>query len=95
VDPSAVEVLAQHGIEPAGLAPKPVTGQVLRAADWVITLGDPDLGTIPPNAVCRRWPVEGTLDGGRGPSLVADLEARTEALWAEITTGAAAPAQVP
>ncbi|GGG69937.1 hypothetical protein GCM10011374_38090 [Kocuria dechangensis] len=67
VDPHAVEVLAQHGTEPAGLAPKPVTEEVLRAADWVITLGDPALGTIPLGTAIQHWPVEGLQGGGGGP----------------------------
>ena len=94
VDPSAVEVLAQHGTEPIGLTPKPVTEGVLRAADWVITLGDPALGTIPAGAAVQHWPVEGALGGDQDlATVVDDLDSRVQALWAEIT--AAAPARTP
>jgi hypothetical protein len=85
VDPYAVEVLAQHGIEPAGLAPKPVTEAVLHAADWVITLGDPELGTIPAGTAMQHWPVEG-LQGRDLGAVVDDLDTRVQALWVEITT---------
>lgn len=86
VDPYAVEILAQYGADPAEAAPKPVTEAVVRAADWIITLGPQRPGPLPADAVSRIWPVQDPLDGERGPAVVADLEARTQALWAEITS---------
>lgn len=86
VDPFAVEILAQHGIEPATVTPLPLTGDLLRAADWVITLSDQLLGTIPAGTVTQHWPVADVLDEASGPSLVAGLDNRVQALWVEITT---------
>lgn len=95
VDPFAVETLAQHGVEPVGLAPKPVTDELVRAADWVITLGAPPLGNslldaVPAHAVRQDWAIDGPVDESRGPSLVADLDSRIQALWVEITASPAA-----
>ncbi|MEX5259718.1 low molecular weight phosphatase family protein [Kocuria sp. CPCC 205263] len=90
VDPFAVEVLAQHGTEPAGLAPKPVAEEVLRAADWVIRLGVGEALPLPPGLTAQDWPVEVGLDEAHGRALVADLDARVQALWVEITSSAAA-----
>lgn len=89
VVPYAVEVLAQHGIEPTGLAPKPVTEAVLRAADWVITLGLQDVLLVGPGAMLQDWPLRPSWDGDHGPAVVADLDNRVQALWAEITASSA------
>lgn len=89
VDPDAVEVLAQHGIEPAGLAPKPVTEAVLHAADWVITVGLQDVLLVGPGATVQDWPLRPSWGGDHGPAVVADLDNRVQALWAEITASAA------
>jgi protein-tyrosine-phosphatase len=90
VDPLTVEVLAQHGTEPAGLAPKPVTEEMLQAADWVISLGVGEALRLPPGLTAQDWPVEAVLDEAHGRALVADLDSRAQALWVEITTSAAA-----
>lgn len=86
VHPFAVDILAQHGIEPATLTPGPLTEDLLEAADWVITLGDQQLGTMPAGTTTQHWPVTDAVDEASGPSLVADLDNRVQALWVEITT---------
>lgn len=86
VDPFAVEILAQHGIEPTTVTPRPLTEDLLCAADWVITLGNQKLGTILPGTTTQHWPVADVLDEASGPSLVAGLDNRVQALWVEITT---------
>ena len=92
VDPYAVEVLAQHGTEPTGLAPKPVTEDVLRAADWIITLGLQDALRVGPGATVQDRPLGSCLDGEHGLAVVAELDNRVQALWVEISTSAAAAA---
>jgi hypothetical protein len=89
VDPYAVEVLAQHGTEPTGLVPKPVDEAVLRAADWVITLGLHDALLVGSGAMVQDWPLGPPLDGDQHPATVADLDNRVQALWVEISTSAA------
>jgi arsenate reductase len=84
VNPFAVEVLAQHGIEPAEVVPKPVTDEAVRAADCVITLGVRDACPVHPETTHRDWPLDDALDEIRGPDLVAELDHRVQALWDEI-----------
>lgn len=84
VNPFAVEVLAQHGIEPTGLVPKPVTGEAVRAADWVVTFGVRDGCPVQPETTYRDWPLDDPLDETRGPGLVAELDQRVQVLWVEI-----------
>lgn len=86
VDPFAVEILAQHGIEPTTLTPRPLTQDLLDAADWVITLGNQKLATVPAGTTTQHWAVADVLDEASGPSWVADLDNRVQALWVEITT---------
>lgn len=85
VNPFAVEVLAQHGIEPAELVPKPVTDEAVRAADRVITFGVRDACPLQPGTAHRDWPLDSALDELRGPDLVVELDQRVQALWEEIT----------
>lgn len=87
VDPFAVEILAQHGIEPATVTPRPLTEDLLRAADWVVTLGDPELGPTSPITITQHWPVGEVFGERPDPSLVAELDNRVQALWVEITAG--------
>lgn len=88
VDPYAVEVLAQHGIEPTDLVPKPVTEAVLRAADWVVTLGLQDVLFVGRGAMVQDWPLVPSLEGDQHLAVVADLDNRVQALWVEINTSA-------
>ncbi|MFI7481610.1 low molecular weight phosphatase family protein [Kocuria sp. M1R5S2] len=89
VDPVAVEVLAQHGVEPAEVVPKPVTDEAVRAADWVVTFGVGDACPVEPETTYRDWPLEDPLDEARGPGLVAELEEMVHALWSEISASCA------
>ncbi|MCM3687390.1 arsenate-mycothiol transferase ArsC [Kocuria rosea] len=86
VDPFAVEVLAQHGIEPATVTPRLLTEDLVRATDWVITVGPQDPGPMPSGPPARTWLVGGSADEDGGPSLVAALDGRVQGLWAEIRT---------
>lgn len=89
VDPFAVEILAQYGTEPAGLAPKPVADEMLQTTDWVVTIGVHDALPVSPATAVQNWPLEQAWSEDRGPRLVADLDTRVHALWVEITTSVA------
>lgn len=90
-DPYAEGVLVGHGVPAATAPPKPVTADLLRAADWVIGLGKPDLGPLRPGAAHQVWPVRTDPDASQWPGVVADLEARVTALQVEITALPARP----
>ncbi|GGG72302.1 low molecular weight phosphatase family protein [Kocuria dechangensis] len=89
LDPAAVQVLAGLGVDPAAVAPKPLTDSLLAAADWVIVFGAPDVGPLESGTRCQHWPVDGAPGTDPGPGFVADLQSRVQALWLEITAGTA------
>ena len=88
-DQHAVRLLAEHGVDPATAAPKPVTDSILSAADWVIVFGSHEVGSIKEGAHCQSWPAVPILDVDRDPEGIAELETRVQALWLEITVGTA------
>ncbi|SNC65493.1 Protein-tyrosine-phosphatase [Kytococcus aerolatus] len=57
IDPAVVQVMQERGIDTTHMYPQPVEQDVLRAADVVVTMADPDLGE---DFLARRredWPV--------------------------------------
>jgi arsenate reductase len=57
VDPTVVEVLDEIGVPVGAEFPKPLTGEVVRAADFVITMGCGDACPIYPGRRYMDWPV--------------------------------------
>ncbi|MEX5258027.1 three-helix bundle dimerization domain-containing protein [Kocuria arenosa] len=90
LDPPAAQLLAEHGVDPATTAPKPLTASILAAADWVIVLGTHKIGPMGEGTHFQSWPAAPTLDTDRGHKVVTELEIRVQALWLEITAGTAA-----
>jgi arsenate reductase (thioredoxin) len=88
LDPYAVRLLAEHGVDPATATPRPLTGPILSAADWVIVFGDQRLGPVGEGTHCQSWPTPPALGADRDPEGIAELETRVQALWLEITAGA-------
>jgi arsenate reductase len=86
-DQHAVRLLAEHGVDPATAAPKPLTDPILSAADWVIVFGDQRLGPVGEGTRCQSWPTPPVLGADRDPEGIAELETRVQALWLEITAG--------
>lgn len=85
--PYAVLLLAEHGVPPATVAPKPFTVPILAAADWVIVFGTHALGPMGEGTHHRSWPAVPAADTDRDPGFAAELETRVQALWLEITAG--------
>ncbi|WP_404463778.1 low molecular weight phosphatase family protein [Micrococcus antarcticus] len=79
-------LLAEHGADPEETFPKPVTEEILRTADYVITMGCGDECEVHPHTVHRDWPVgdPAEADWDRLQEIVADIERRVAELWAEI-----------
>jgi len=90
LNPQAVESLGELGIDITGEHPKPVTDELLDAADVVIVLGTE--AKIEPRE-CRRlvvWdtdePSERGIEGMERMSLVRDdIKSRVQKLYAELT----------
>ena len=86
VHENVAPVLAEIGADPAQTYPKPITPEVVAAADYVITLGCGDDCPSTPGTEVRDWPVgdPAEVDWDRLQEIVADIEGRVDALWAEI-----------
>ena len=86
VHPLVVEVLAERGIDLTGAFPKPLTDDVVRAADYVITMGCGDACPVSPGKRYLDWgiadPSQETLEGVR--EIVEAIDTRVQALWDQI-----------
>lgn len=86
VHPLVVEALAERGIGVSGAYPKPLTDDVVRAADYVITMGCGDACPVYPGKRYLDWeipdPAEKTVERVR--EIVEDIDARVRDLWAQL-----------
>ncbi|WP_367404042.1 arsenate reductase ArsC [Kocuria marina] len=86
VHPLVVEALKERGIDLAGAYPKPLTDDVVRAADYVITMGCGDACPVYPGKRYLDWgiadPSHQTLEGVR--EIVEAIDTRVQALWDQI-----------
>lgn len=86
VNQAIVAVLDEVGVSIAGEFPKPLTDEVVRAADWVITMGCGDACPVYPGRRYLDWelrdPVGLSLDGVR--EVRDEIDARVRALLKEI-----------
>ncbi len=58
VNPAAVAVMAERGIDISGGYPKPCTGEILQAADVVVSMGCGDAGPATPGRRYEDWPLD-------------------------------------
>jgi len=86
INPVAIQVMAEEGIDIASAEPKILTTDAVRAADVVITMGCGDACPIFPGKRYEDW--ELTDPAGRSADEVRpirdEIKARVEALLAEI-----------
>jgi arsenate reductase (thioredoxin) len=88
VNPNVVAAMAELGIDIAKEFPKPMTDEVVRAADAVVTMGCGDACPIYPGKRYEDWevadPADADLDGVR--RIRDDIGGRVRLLLADITT---------
>lgn len=86
VHPLVIDALAERHIDLSGAFPKPLTDDVVRAADYVITMGCGDACPIYPGKRYLDWeladPAEETP--ARIRSIVDQIDDRVRGLWADI-----------
>ncbi|GAA1740498.1 arsenate reductase ArsC [Microbacterium paludicola] len=91
INPVAVEVMAEEGIDIAGRTPKVLTVDAVRESDVVITMGCGDACPIFPGKRYEDWQLDDPA--GQGTEAVRairdDIRSRIEALIAEIAPQAA------
>ena len=92
VNPLVVEAMAEVGVDLSEAFPKPLTDEVVEAADAVITMGCGDACPIYPGTRYEDWevddPAEADLDGVR--RIRDDISERVQRLLADVTAPAAA-----
>ena len=87
VNPLVIETMAELGVDLADAFPKPLTDEVVRAADVVVTMGCGDACPIYPGKRYEDWAVE---DPAEATSLDCvrrirdDIDARVQRLLAEL-----------
>jgi arsenate reductase (thioredoxin) len=86
INPAVVEAMAELGIDLHEAFPKPLTDEVVRAADAVVTMGCGDACPIYPGKRYLDWeladPAGQDLETVRG--IRDDIDARVQALLAEL-----------
>jgi protein-tyrosine-phosphatase len=92
INPDVVTVMSELGIDVGKEFPKPMTDEVVQAADAVITMGCGDACPIYPGKRYEDWevddPAEADLNGVR--RIRDDISDRVRALLAELTAPAGA-----
>ena len=86
INPAAVQVMSEIGLDLSQEFPKPMTDEVVRASDVVITMGCGDSCPIYPGKKYEDWNVEDPA--GQPPETVRaireDIRARVERLLIEL-----------
>jgi arsenate reductase len=86
INPDVVEAMSELGIDISKEFPKPMTDEVVRAADAVITMGCGDACPIYPGKRYEDWqvddPAELELEGVR--QVRDEIASRVEALTSEL-----------
>ena len=92
INPAVVVAMSERGIDVSKEFPKPLTDEVVEAADAVITMGCGDACPIYPGKRYEDWevddPAEADLDGVR--RIRDDISERVSRLLAEVTATAGA-----
>jgi arsenate reductase len=87
INPDAIKAMSELGLEVSKVFPKPMTDEVVQAADAVITMGCGDACPIYPGKRYEDWevddPAETDLDGVR--RIRDDIGDRVRTLLAELT----------
>src|SRR5215831_3963572 len=91
INPAALQVMAELGIDMTREFPKPLGDELVRAADVVITMGCGDACPIYPGKRYEDWELEDpagkSVEEVRG--IRDELDARVKRLLAELTTASA------
>ena len=92
INPAVVQILSERGLDPTKEFPKPLTDEVARAADVIVTMGCGDACPVYPGKRYLDWELE---DPAGRPleevrPIVDDIDGRVRALLAELV-GASNP----
>ncbi|RZU63325.1 low molecular weight phosphatase family protein [Zhihengliuella halotolerans] len=84
--PVTLYLMQQRGLPTEGLYPKPLTDDVVRAADVVVTMGCGDACPIYPDKQYTDWDLDDlrAVDEAGAEAVAEDIERRVTALWEEL-----------
>ncbi|MGH9152933.1 MAG: arsenate reductase ArsC [Acidimicrobiales bacterium] len=93
VNEAVVAVLAERGVDIAAEYPKPLTDEVVRAADVVVTMGCGDACPIYPGKRYLDWQLDDPAGQGVDAvrPIIDEIDARVRHLLAELTPTQASP----
>lgn len=94
VNPLVVEAMAELGLDISAEFPKPLTDEVLRAADVVVTMGCGDSCPFHPGKRYEDWPLPDPAEAMTVEEVRAireEIRGRVEALLAELGVRAGPP----
>ena len=87
LNPSVVSILEERGLDPTREFPKPLTAEVARESDVIVTMGCGDTCPVYPGKRYLDWELEDPA--GKPVSavrpIVDDIDARVRSLLAELT----------
>jgi arsenate reductase len=88
VNPAAVAVMSEVGVDITGEYPKPWTDEIVRAADIVVTMGCGDACPLYPGKHYEEWEVDDPAGLGREAvrAIRDDIRGRVEILLSQITS---------
>lgn len=85
----SAQVLTEVGADMSGEKPRPIDPELLDTVDLVVTLGREAVVEVPPDVELRNWdtdePSERGIDGIDRMPMIRDIDARVQALLAELT----------
>jgi arsenate reductase (thioredoxin) len=87
VNPLVVEVMAELGVDLDDAFPKPLTDEVVRAADVVVTMGCGDACPIYPGKRYEDWEVDDPAEAASYEEVLAirdDIDARVQRLLSDL-----------
>jgi arsenate reductase (thioredoxin) len=90
VNPAAVQVMAEVGIDISGEQPKPWTSDIVEAADVVVTMGCGDTCPVFPGKRYEDWPLEDPA--GQGVDAVRPIRDEIERRVRDLLASLGVPA---
>ncbi len=86
VHPLVLEILSERGVNISDAFPKPLTDDVVRASDYVITMGCGDVCPIYPGKHYFDWELTDLSDEGREKiqEIIEEIDGRIRELWKSI-----------
>lgn len=86
VHPLVIAALKERGIDLAGAFPKPLTDDVVRAADYVVTMGCGDACAVYPGKRYLDWDLDDVAEEtpARVHEIIDQIDDHVRILWADI-----------